>query len=107
MLKKIIIAIALFAGLSSQAQQALPMDDATNAISIYPNPANSGNYFSIKSPTEAMKIVSIFDLVGNPIQSFRFIGTEYKVDLSQIPSGIYLVKINAEGKNIARKLVVR
>lgn len=59
-------------------------------IDIYPNPAN--DYLNIRSEQRIQKI-EIFDLRGNKVKAVENPGHEVEFDLSNIPSGIYMVQI--------------
>jgi hypothetical protein len=67
-----------------------------NEISIYPNPTNSTIEF--KGVDLEKYQVSIFDINGNSI--IKNSKTNRKIDLSKQPQGIYLYKIEENGKVI-------
>jgi len=64
-------------------------------ITLYPNPAMY--YLTITiSNTEDMEWIEIFDMLGNKIISDKMNGnsqTELFFDISEIPSGSYLIQI--------------
>ena len=71
-------------------------------LNIYPNPVIDivritgleGNY-SIK----------MLDVLGQVVASAKGSSDEQVFDLSKKPTGIYLVKIESQGKSITRKLI--
>lgn len=81
---------------------ALSVDDINileSQISLFPNPTN--NYFEIDSK-ETLSKVEIFSLQGQSIKSFD---PQNKYDISDLSSGIYLVKIQANNNQIAKRII--
>ncbi|MBN2484888.1 MAG: T9SS type A sorting domain-containing protein [Bacteroidales bacterium] len=74
-----------------------------NYLSITPNPA--GNYLNLKTNLVLNDAgsISIFDLKGNLVANLK--GTSSTIDISHIPSGIYLLKLSNNNKTIIRKFV--
>ncbi|MDO1499793.1 aryl-sulfate sulfotransferase [Winogradskyella maritima] len=68
-------------------------------ISIYPNPIV--DYLSIESSI-IIEDVIIYDLRGTKVLSKRF---HSKIDLSFLPSGIYILKLISQNKSITKKIV--
>jgi alpha-tubulin suppressor-like RCC1 family protein len=62
--------------------------DATNTISIYPNPAKE--ILNVNSTNPIVAIV-VYNSFGQEVKSM--IGNQSQIDLSTIPKGIYVVKI--------------
>lgn len=81
-------------------------------VSIYPNPAT--NYFNVSIQLEKSQMVSIdlFDVLGNKVKA---IANEYmtageiakKVDCNDMPKGLYFVRISADAKHIAKKVIIK
>lgn len=70
-----------------------------NSIKIYPNPASSS--FQISTENE-IKLVEIYDSLGR-----KLIRTQNKqIDVSQLPRGIYLVKITSSENYLATKQLI-
>ncbi len=87
------IAAGQFKIFGNNFAQGLSVDkvDLSDAISLYPNPANTS--FSINKKVE--KIV-IFDISGRAIKTFKGNFTENApFDISTLSNGIYFVKITA------------
>ncbi len=68
-----------------------------NQISIFPNPAN--DFIKIDSDLDCE--TSIIDITGKAILQT----TEKEIDLSNLESGIYILKINTDKKTYTRKLI--
>lgn len=76
----------------------------TEIFKVYPNPATTG-YIEILSKTNIPKTVSIFDILGKQIKKTTL--TNQRMDISELNSGVYILKIE-QGKNTATmKLVVK
>lgn len=68
--------------------------DGANKISVFPNP--TGGLLSINSST-AFDKSSLFDLLGKQVKSF---GTKTDLDISDLNTGVYLLKItSADGSD--------
>ncbi len=71
-------------------------------ISVYPNPNQGG--FNLKIPNEYQKYeLVLFDSFGKSIPITQ---KENSITLDNISAGIYLLKINVNGKIITRKVVI-
>lgn len=77
-------------------------EDLVSNIEIYPNP--SREYVWIKTPIPTQVIIT--ELSGRKIMEFK-IENEFKLDLSELSNGIYLVQyLNNKGAVGSQKLVV-
>ena len=75
-----------------------------NLVSISPNPAM--NFFSIKSD-QTISDLTIYNVNGVNIKEKKPNQKETMVEVSELPYGIYLVKLKLEdGKSISKKLVL-
>jgi ELWxxDGT repeat protein len=68
-------------------------------VSLYPNPTQ--NYFQIET-TETLSKVEIYSLHGQLVKSFV---PQNQYDISNLSSGIYLVKIQANDGEITKRLI--
>jgi len=73
-----------------------------NGLTIYPNPV-SGNILNITSNSNGVKAVAIFDVLGKQVINTTTVNNT--VDVANLNTGIYMVKITEEGKTATRKLV--
>ncbi|QBO58422.1 T9SS type A sorting domain-containing protein [Chryseobacterium salivictor] len=73
------------------------------SFSIAPNPAK--NYFNIENNGKKINSVVIYSLDGKAVKSL--INPQSKqVDVSALPKGTYLVKVNSENSESTKKLMV-
>ncbi|MDD5570169.1 MAG: T9SS type A sorting domain-containing protein [Bacteroidales bacterium] len=71
-----------------------------NEIHIYPNPANTQITIEFSSQ---YSVVSIYNLSGQEIKKLRAMSHELRVDISNLPSGIYFVKVvNEDGVSVGK-----
>ena len=73
-------------------------------LTMYPNPL-SGNTLFITSTANAEMNVKIYNVLGKEVLSTKVNNTT--VDVSNLASGVYMVKITEEGKTATRKLVIQ
>ncbi len=78
-------------------------ESAIAGLKVYPNPLK-GNVLNITSDANATKTVAIFDVLGKQVVNTKTAGTS--INVSNLTSGVYIVKITEEGKTATKKLVV-
>jgi ELWxxDGT repeat protein len=76
------------------------LNNKTQHSNIYPNPAT--NTFSIKNDNTNNTTVKVFSLTGQLLLETKQI---QNIDIAQLPAGIYMVQIAADGKTQIQKLV--
>lgn len=73
---------------------------------VYPNPACDFVVISIDLEKDALVTVEIYDITGRLIDTrnnVAFSGlTNYRMDISEIPSGMYICNIKINGKSIGK-----
>ncbi len=81
-------------------------DLETNAISVYPNPAEG--FINIAS-TKKIEEIAIYDLAGNLIQQNQFDQKDInRYNTSTLATGLYILKITDTNQNkLNRKLVIK
>jgi len=78
-------------------------------VSIYPNPVQ--NQLNLKFANSNFETIDLqmFDASGRTVLKVAHIsskGSEYKVDVSKMNNGIYLLKLNTSGKTITKRILV-
>ncbi len=71
------------------------------SISLYPNPAYS--VLHIESKLSAITKVEVFSVLGTKVLET----TKSVINIEDLSEGIYLVKVNAGGRSVTKKLIVR
>lgn len=87
---------------SIQGQQVGVKENAIDDFSFFPNPAN--DVLNLKS-VENLGTVIIYDLLGQQVIESRANGTDSQLDISSLSTGIYILKVQANGKTGSYKLV--
>jgi endonuclease I len=76
----------------------------SNGISLYPNPSN-GNFTVYYNNSNKAYSIEIFSLLGQPIFEKENIN-QSSVSISNIPKGIYLLKISDDSKSVNKKIII-
>jgi hypothetical protein len=71
---------------------------------VYPNPVNSGE-FSISSGSNSIKTVKLYDINGKTVLNKQVINKEV-IQINNLNSGLYILKVEENGKTAKGKLVV-
>jgi len=79
---------------------------------IYPNPANTFIQFNVKLEEYAAVQVNIVNVVGQSVQTRDFgqltSGNQnLRIEVSELPSGIYYCNVNVDGQSATRKIVIQ
>ncbi len=109
----LILSVFYIAGFSQTNVQpasfAQPDDQVTfTDAKIYPNPCKSEKV-TIEYPGKEIAEISISNIAGKEVykNKFPFAENKKQVELSDIPNGIYLVKIKTnDDKQVVKKLIV-
>ncbi len=75
---------------------------ATNNISVYPNPVNDKLYIVTE---EEVKEVVVYDIYGRHQQLSAVSCQPSVIDVENLKSGIYFVKINTDKGNIVKRII--
>ena len=82
----------------------------TNDFAIYPNPADEEVWIDLKSFEGRQVTLVLSDMVGKTVQQQviqKAIAAPYRIDVSDLPTGLYLIKVQPQGKRVfMRKLQV-
>lgn len=78
-------------------------DTAAVSFSIHPNPATD---FGMITGIKDIKTIQLYDLTGKLIQNHNVQGESFRIDLSGLAPGVYVVKVsNSNGKVNSQKLI--
>ncbi|MFV8336342.1 T9SS type A sorting domain-containing protein [Flavobacterium sp. RSP29] len=104
----IILLVFLFSmSTSAQEIKQQPKTQETAAIeglSLYPNPVSNGKVY-ITSKNDLDKEIIIFDVLGKKVLQTMLSSRELNV--SNLTSGVYIIKINEKEASATRKLIIR
>jgi Secretion system C-terminal sorting domain len=79
------------------------VDSIQKPISVYPNPSNGIYYLSTTSGTFDFWTVTSLD--GVIIKTQRTYNDSMAIDLTDLPSGVYLFKVQINGFKYSQKLI--
>lgn len=79
-------------------------DLSVGQFSIYPNPATNG-YLYITSKDNGIKNISIYDVLGKQVLRTNLNGES--IDISNLNSGVYILKIEQGNVSTTKKLVIK
>jgi hypothetical protein len=68
------------------------VNQTTDDISIYPNPAK-GDINVVFNGNAGIKNISVYNLIGKVVSVYKVNGNSAKLDLSNMPSGIYFMRL--------------
>jgi len=79
----------------------------SDIFTLYPNPSNRELTILFRPEYEKCIKVHIFNLQGIEIYAAKDISSTLNIDLSNYPSGIYIVKVEINDKLFTKKLIVQ
>ncbi len=82
---------------------AISQQQLLDGFAMYPNPVKDG-LLNIKSASNAEKSISIYDMIGKRV--YQKTTKANQINISNLKSGIYFVKVQQNAKTATRKLVV-
>jgi hypothetical protein len=77
-----------------------------NGFATYPNPITDKR-FTITSNSSDQKNITIFNVLGKKVFTTNFSAKNKEINVSNINSGIYILKVIENGKTATKKLVIR
>jgi len=77
------------------------IDKDEQTVKIYPNPSVN----SITVQVDKIRLIQIVDLCGKTVKRFINKCNEYEIDINDIPSGIYLIKIDTDNGIFTKKII--
>ena len=77
-------------------------EDMTQAVEVYPNPAK--DILTVKA--ENLSNVTVYNMMGQKIMTQDVDDEELTINTSDFESGIYIVRIVADGNEITKKVSV-
>ena len=80
---------------------ALEKDD----FQVYPNPSNGR--FNVLMKKNTSTEVNIFDLAGRSVYTQTGITNESRIDLTHFAKGTYIMVFKADGKKVAKKVIIK
>jgi hypothetical protein len=82
------------------------MSGTEHAVKVYPNP--SKGLFNIQLGNSAAGTIEVYDMMGRSVKTIELnsADTEYKLDLTNFPKGLYMLNMIIDGNRSTQKLIV-
>ena len=83
--------------------------DLENLISVYPNPANGVFNFKMSTPITsgiASAQMKIYNVYGECIHEEASMSSNFQIDLSSQPNGIYFLRLKASKGTAIKKMII-
>lgn len=96
-------------GLAESSLSSTDLEDLNDLISIYPNPSDDGyfNVFVADGNNSAGCRVQVYDLLGRTVKNDVFYGNQMNLDLSEMDSGLFIVKIGIDKGDVVRFISIQ
>lgn len=76
-------------------------------VTLYPNPARN-NLNVVFNENAGVKTIAVYNLIGKPVSTFRVSGASAQLDISDIPSGVYFIRLmDAQNRVLATRKFTR
>jgi hypothetical protein len=86
------------------------VDLISNSLEVYPNPSAGVFNMIIANPVDGMAHVFVYSALGQKVLNEEFpvsaTSNNFKLDLSAMSSGIYLLNVQMVGYNHSKKLIL-
>jgi len=83
------------------------VNSADANITLYPNPA-SNNINVVYSENTGIKNIAVYNIIGKVLTYYKVSGNSANLDISNIPSGIYFIRmLDANGNTVATRKFTR
>jgi hypothetical protein len=77
----------------------------SSQVSLFPNPADGSKIILNFQNQQGERQITLMDLSGRVISTENRVGNNLKIDISDLNSGMYLVKIRSGETRAVKKLV--
>ncbi|HEY1192562.1 T9SS type A sorting domain-containing protein [Flavobacterium sp.] len=102
-----LLAFFFTVSVSAQDSKQLPKPQESTSIeglSLYPNPVTNGKVY-ISSKNDLEKEIIVFDILGKKVLQAHL--TSKELNVSELPPGVYIIKISEQNASTTRKLIIR
>ena len=77
-------------------------------LQLYPNPSNGVFNIAFQEIVKTELNINVVNLLGQSLYETNIVDKkDFELDLSNFPSGTYLLKISHEQKNVTKKLIIK
>lgn len=104
------ILISLFITFSGFAQERKinsTKNDGIEGLQIFPNPVTTGRIHISTDQNSNSREIAIYDMLGKKVFETTLYGNNKEINISNLNSGIYLIKVTENNTSATRKLVIK
>jgi len=76
-----------------------------DVLEFYPNPVSDELQLIMNDNFQGNRYFILYSSTGNAILKGSFSGSEYVLDFSSFPEGVYVITVSGEEGNIIRKII--
>lgn len=73
---------------------------------IYPNPATKNVYINTRGGVQSPIQITIFNMKGQVLNSFKLEHDEQKIDISKLEKGYYYIQMESGNEKVTKKLII-
>lgn len=95
-----------WAAVTPKAVTAMLSKNGSESFSLFPNPITDKK-FTLISANNFLKEVAMFSVLGKKVFSTSFSNTKKQLRITNIKSGIYILKVTENGKTVSKKMVIK
>jgi hypothetical protein len=77
-----------------------------NLVRIFPNPATTSLHVSVPEDMRNGRY-QIFNIFGQTLQTDKYKGVSFDIDIESLPRGVYFIKINSDRYQVIEKLLFK
>lgn len=79
----------------------------TNAVTLSPNPTKNKRFTITLNNLKGESRVAIYNIIGVLVKKTKMTSNKMTVDLNDFSTGIYLVNVSNNRRNLVKKIVVK
>ena len=82
------------------------MEHKSSQLNVFPNPAKDILSIDIQTPSiRGSYQLSVYNYVGQIVHSAEYLDHRIELPIEQLPSGIYIIKVEIQGKEIVSRFI--
>lgn len=91
----------------NHASSGIGIEDlnAANLTELFPNPAQ--DFLDVRFKNQSNYVIELFDLNGQIVKSYKDYGSNFKLDLTEVKRGLYLLRVLKENRLVSIKKLIK
>lgn len=82
------------------------MEHKSSQLNVFPNPAKDILSIDIQTPSiRGSYQLSVYNYVGQIVHSAEYLDHRIELPIEQLPSGIYIIKVEIQGEEIVSRFI--